>query len=77
MKISCESATKFEYEDKEGEIVILTHTYQGPLYQFEVYNEREYALNQLWNAYKCHYSILFCSDESVLKEHYQEVLKYS
>ena len=73
MKTAYDNTTKFEYKDKEGEIVIITHTFMGPLYQFEVYTDRSTALLQLWNAYRCDYTIIFCSDEELMKEHKLEV----
>lgn len=71
------SACKFEYQEKEGEIIVITWTPQGDTYEFYVHQNREDALSDLWNAWKCHYAVIFCSDDSVIKEHEREIKKES
>lgn len=73
MKTAYDNKTKFEWYDKEGEITIITHTFQGPLYEVSVFTDRKQALTDLWNAYRCHYTIIFCSDDELMKEHKSEV----
>ena len=73
MKVVTDKIREFEWEDKEGEITIITHTFQGPLYEVSVFTDRKRALTDLWNAYRCHYTIIFCSDDELMKEHELEV----
>ena len=73
MKTATDSSIKFEYERKDGEVVIVSQTCFDQYYQFEVYTDKDTALRALWNAYRCHYTVLYCSDQELMKLHEREV----
>ena len=62
----------FEYEEQEGDIVIITWKFN--LYEFKVFKTREHALTDLWNAWKCRYALVHCSNEEIMKEHEAEIM---
>ena len=72
-KQKADDPCKFQYTEKPGDIVIITWTYQGDCYEFYVHQNKENALSDLYSAWKCNYSIIYCSDEEILKLHKQEI----
>ena len=63
---------KFSYTEKDGDIVIITCA-MGGFYDFHVYQKKEDALTDLYNAWKCHYAVIFCNDDEIIKEHEKEI----
>lgn len=63
---------KFSYTEKDGDIVIITMA-MGNFYEVHVYQDKEEALADLYNAWVCHYCIILISDEEVQKEHEKQI----
>ena len=62
----------FSYDEKDGDIVIITWA-MGGLYQFHVYKDRKQALHDLYNIWVCNHCLIHCSDEELLQEHQAEI----
>lgn len=71
-KRKSEDPCKFQYQEKEGDIVIITMA-MGGFYDVHVYQNKDDALADLYNAWLCHYCILFVSDEEIEKEHQKQI----
>lgn len=63
---------EFRYTENEGDIVIITYNVIGE-YEFKAYQKRADALHDLYNIWVCHYVLIFCSDDELLKEHQEEI----
>ena len=63
---------KFAYQGNDNDIVIITCA-MGDYYEVHVYQNREQALTDIYNAWVCHYAVLFCSDDELMKEHEKEI----
>ena len=70
-KVRLQEKTKLLYEEQEGDICLLT--YQMGHYDFTVHTLKEDALVDMYNAYKCHHAILFCSDDELYKQHLKDI----
>ena len=59
--------TLYSYEQKPNEICIITWKYN--VYEFDVFDSKESAENDILNCIKCNYVILHCSDEHLTKKY--------
>ena len=73
MKVTTDKTQLFEYQEKEGDIVVIVWSPFGNIYDFNVYQNRKEALTELWNCYRTNHVVIHCSDEEIMDEHLREV----
>ena len=73
MKVTTDKTQLFEYQEKEGDIVVIVWSPFGNIYDFNVYQNRKEALTELWNCYKTSHVVIHCSDDEIMDEHLREV----
>ena len=71
-KQTADDPNKFTYVEQDGDIVIITYA-MGGYYDFHVYQKKEDALTDLYNAWVTHHVVIFCSDDEIMKEHEKEI----
>ena len=71
-KQTADDPNKFTYVEQDGDIVIITYA-MGGYYDFHVYQKKEDALTDLFNAWVTHHVVIFCSDDEIMKEHEKEI----
>ena len=72
IKPNADDPNKFTYHENENDIVIITYA-MGGYYDFHVYQKKEDALTDLYNAWITHHVVIFCSDDEIMKEHEKEI----
>jgi hypothetical protein len=73
MNVATEKTKLFEYEEKEGDIIVIVWAPLGNIYDFNVYQSRDAALTELWNCYRTNHVVIHCSDDEIMDEHLKEV----
>ena len=71
-KQTADDPNKFTYVEQDGDIVIITYA-MGGYYDFHVYQKKEDALTDLYNAWVTHHVVIFCSDDEIMKEHEKQI----
>ena len=71
-KQTADDPNKFTYVEQDGDIVIITYA-MGGYYDFHVYQKKQDALTDLYNAWVTHHVVIFCSDDEIMKEHEKEI----
>jgi hypothetical protein len=71
-KQTADDPNKFTYVEQDGDIVIITYA-MGGYYDFHVYQKKEDALTDLYNAWVTHHAVIFCSDDEIMKEHEKQI----
>ena len=71
-KQTADDPNKFNYVEQDGDIVIITYA-MGGYYDFHVYQKKEDALTDLYNAWVTHHVVIFCSDDEIMKEHEKQI----
>ena len=71
-KQTADDPNKFTYVEQDGDIVIITYA-MGGYYDLHVYQKKEDALTDLYNAWVTHHVVIFCSDDEIMKEHEKQI----